>query len=122
MIWTQSKTIDRLPPAIGALAQTIKRTWYAEKVIAQCDILTQVLPNLNFAGWKSVDGNFEPITSEDPIAPDSVIELVRCGCKTGCKLSRCSCRKNDICCTDLCACFDFCENTDPPMDRQVGLD
>ena len=122
MIWTQSKNIDRLPPTIGAVAQTVKRAWYAAKVIAQSDVITHVLANLNLAGWKSADGHFEPITSEDPIAPDSVIELVNCGCKTGCKLLRCSCRKNDICCTDLCACFYFCENTDPPMDRQVGLD
>ena len=86
MIWTQSKNIDRLPATIGALVQTVKRAWYAENVIAQNDVLMQVLPNLNLAGWKSVDGNFEQIASEDPIAPDSVIELVSCGCKTGCKL------------------------------------
>ena len=47
MIWTQSKNIDKLPPTIGALAQTVKRAWHAAKVIAQSDVLTQVLPKFS---------------------------------------------------------------------------
>ena len=122
MMWTQSKNIDRIPPTIGALTQGVKRAWYASKVMGQSDVFIQILPNPDIAGWRLDNENFEPITSEESIAPDSVIELVSCGCKRGCKSSRCSCRKLELCCTDLCSCFDFCENTDPPMGVDVNLD
>ena len=122
MMWTQSKNIDRIPPTIGALTQGVKRAWYASKVMGQSDVLIQILSDPDIAGWRLDNENFEPITSEESIAPDSVIELVSCGCKRGCKSSRCSCRKLELCCTDLCSCFDFCENTDPPMGVDVNLD
>ena len=50
-----------------------------------------------------------------PIALNSVIELVSCTCKKGCKTGRCSCKAEGLSRTDLCGCFENCENTDPPM-------
>ena len=32
--------------------------------------------------------------------------------KTGCKSNRCSCKKANLNCTDLCKCSDCCENKD----------
>ena len=49
-----------------------------------------------------------------PPAPEAVIELVRCGCaKSRCSTNRCSCRKAQLNCTDLCGYSDGddqCEN------------
>ena len=43
-------------------------------------------------------------------SPIQILELVRCGCsKKPCSDRNCSCRKNNVNCTDLCGC-DECEN------------
>ena len=115
MIWTQTKNVDRLPPTIGALIEVVKRGWYASKVLGQSHLLLQNLPDVCNCGWSLVDGVYEPTTTLHPIAPNSVIELVSCNCKKGCKTGRCSCKASGLSCTDLCGCFENCENTDPPM-------
>ena len=115
MIWTQTKNVDRLPPTKGALKEVVKRGWYASKVLGQSHVLVQDLPDVCESGWTLKDSEYEPITTLDPIAPKSVIELVSCSCKKGCKTSRCSCKGNGLSCTDLCGCFEYCENSDPPM-------
>jgi len=120
-IWTQTKSIEKLPPTFGAFVQAVKRAWYASKIFEQGHTLMQNTPNPLELGWRLTNDEFEPITSDDPIAPDSVVELISCGCKGACKSKRCSCRKVDVCCTDLCSCNDACENSDPPLDkRNIG--
>ena len=37
-------------------------------------------------------------------APMSLIELIRCGCKTVCATNSCSCRKASLSCTASCYC------------------
>ena len=46
--------------------------------------------------------------------PESVLELVQCKCKKGCKTNSCSCRKSKLVCCDACFCKidDECENID----------
>ena len=46
-----------------------------------------------------------------PPAPESVIDLSICRCKTGCNSLRCKCRKNGLKCSDMCLCCD-CEYKD----------
>ena len=112
--------MDRLPPTKGALKEHVKRGWYAAKVLGQSHVLIQNLPAINTAGWITKDdGTFEPTTSLDLITPKSVVELVSCNCKKGCKSKRCSCKGHGLHCTDLCGCFEYCENTDPPMNMTV---
>jgi hypothetical protein len=49
-------------------------------------------------------------------APQAVIQLVKCGCsKTKCDTARCSCRKAELFCSDICSCSDIddsCENVE----------
>ena len=47
--------------------------------------------------YKDKDSRMKPITSEVLPAPEAIIEMIRCQCKTDC-----SCRSNDLTCTDLC--------------------
>ena len=58
-------------------------------------------------GWKLEDDQWVPILTSLPPAPDAIIKLVGCGCKTShCSSNRCNSRKAGLNCTDLCACSD----------------
>ena len=96
MIWTQTKNVDRLPPTKGALKEEVKRGWYASKVLVQSHVLVQDLPDICESGWTLKDGEYEPITALDPIAPKSVIELVSCNYKKGCKKQTVVCVKEMV--------------------------
>ena len=59
-------------------------------------------------------------------APDSILEYVMCRCKKGCNTKRCSCKKADLQCTELCQCGE-CENmesteTDSDIDNELDED
>ena len=43
-------------------------------------------------------------------APNAIIQMVRCQCKTDCSSQRCSCRAKNLTCTALCMCSTSCEN------------
>ena len=49
-------------------------------------------------------------------APESVLHLVKCGCKKQCRYERCSCRKASLNCSDICGCSgdgeEACENSE----------
>ena len=71
------------------------------------------LPDPNEYGWKWDETKeiFELVMTTNPPVPDSIMELISCGCKTGCQMGRCWCRKNELLCAKMCRCKD-CENTD----------
>ena len=58
---------------------------------------------------------FVATTTNDSIAPDSVIYETSCSCKGSFDTNRCTCHKNKIVCIDFCGCGDHCENTDPSL-------
>ena len=60
-------------------------------------------------GWKEVDGEFVPVTSDHPAAPPELLKIIRCSCKTDCSSSRCSCRKSNILCSETCK---YCQMND----------
>ena len=65
---------------------------------------------LTESGWNEDDGTMPPLCLSPP-APE-VLELLKCGCKTGC-YNACSCRKNKLLCTALCKAYeDCCTNYD----------
>ena len=54
-------------------------------------------------------------------APKYCTEMVSCSCKKlKCVAGRCSCRDNNLSCTDLCNCRD-CENCDD-MNSQIIIE
>ena len=56
-----------------------------------------------------------------PSAPDTLLVSVGCSCKVSkCLQGRCSCRKQDLVCTDLCKCTN-CENGDIITDEEVEV-
>ena len=53
-------------------------------------------------GWKLVDGRLLPVRTDLPAAHASLLEIVRCNCKSNCGAQRCSCRKNGLDCLAAC--------------------
>ena len=62
------------------------------------------------------DGSDPVITPKwmtQPAAPKALLELVSCGCSSGCETLRCRCRKSNLCCSTSAACrCSNCANTD----------
>ena len=80
------------------------------------DKCTRELPNPEKYGWEIVDNSYRPITSEEEVAPDSILNMVMCGCKKGqCNNGHCKCFKNEMSHTSMCSCSENCENDDGTM-------
>ena len=60
------------------------------------------LPAENW-GWKLEDDKLLPVRTSLPAAHASLLEMVRCGCKTDCSTQRCTCRKQGLECSAACA-------------------
>ena len=66
------------------------------------------LPSPSQWGWnKSTDGEWEVNWTTLPEATQACRELIRCGCKKGCR-GRCKCQKAALECTALCSCGGLC--------------
>jgi hypothetical protein len=68
-------------------------------------------------GWKMAFGsNLFPTTTDEPAAPDSILKLIFCNCKAGCRKA-CRCRKAGLSCTAMCGhCRGLsCTNSDGKM-------
>ena len=67
-------------------------------------------------GWRLYDGALEPVETEKPVAPDSLLNMVSCGCKPdGCGSMVCGCKKLGLVCNSMCVnCIgQTCNNTPP---------
>lgn len=102
---------NKLPPTVGALEEHIKRArvqstvWFQATTMWQC-----FLDPLQNGYTENENGGIQSLTTKVPPAPDAIIELVRCRCKTKCISQLCSCRKHKLPCTELCSCGSECEN------------
>ena len=68
-------------------------------------------------GWDIEDGQLTVKWMTRNPAPDSVLQVVHCGCKiTKCETERCSCLSAKMSCTDLCHCQN-CENISKETER-----
>lgn len=87
--------LSALPPTEGAARQ------HAFRVYHQIQFwLGNELPPVQW-GWKVESDRLIPVTTEDPAAPEAVLNLICCTCTTGCG-NRCGCRKAGIMCTSIC--------------------
>ena len=63
-------------------------------------------------GWKISGGKMVPILTDNPAAPQELLQGIRCTCKTGCHSLRCTCRRNGLDCSAACSdCRGVCSNT-----------
>ena len=62
-------------------------------------------------GWKVADGKMTPLQTDRAPAPQCLLQIVRCSCKTECKDLRCGCRKQGLSCSLVCSgCKGVCAN------------
>ena len=57
-------------------------------------------------GWKMVENKLRPIKVDIEVAPERLLKVVRCKCKSTsknqCRSNVCSCRKHGLQCTSAC--------------------
>ena len=102
-----NKTMESIPPTSNALLQHAKRVAYQASVWARSEITQQRRPTPESWGWTwdECSRKWVPVWTTQPIASKACQELVKCSCKSnkGCG-ARCSCKKANWSCTELCQC------------------
>ena len=90
----------KLPPTSAAAKFHSQRTYYQVQEWIHLDEKIDLDP-LNW-GWEMSGGIMLPILTDEAIAPEDLLKVIRCTCKTECLTSRCSCRKHGLVCTSGC--------------------
>jgi len=67
-------------------------------------------------GWELINGQLQPVLTRQPPAPEKLLSLISCSCKSGCEQS-CGCKKSGLFCTILCGhCHgNGCSNSENPV-------
>ena len=78
---------NRLPPTHKAFRQMLMHTHLTALQWESSHLRSSGLPDPNEYGWKWDETKeiFEPVMATNPSVPDSIMELISCGCKTGCQ-------------------------------------
>ena len=102
---------ESLPPTRSALELHTMRAHYVSLIWKKSLESIMILPPIEEFGWETdQDCSIIPKRCKLPPAPESITNLVKCGCKTGC-IRNCSCGRHNIACTELCHCSQsFCQN------------
>ena len=105
---------ENLPPTMGALKQHILRMHVQARAWGQTAHPKQVPSDPLQNGYHKDhgDGQLNLTIIDVPPAPKAIIDMVRCQCKGNCTSNRCSCKSNNLPCTDLSVCITYCENDD----------
>ena len=92
---SQKFRLESLPPTTEAAKQHSYRVYLTIQ-----NWLGNILEPFKW-GWVFNNYYYSPVKTEQSIAPESLLNLVSCGCKKGCNAS-CSCRKMNMICTEMC--------------------
>ena len=103
--------LENLPPTDSSFREHVKRAMFQLSIWLSAD-KRQPSDSINATdwGWYEIEMQLMPIMTPDDvqIAPDSVLKLIKCNCKSLNKRcgenSRCSCAKNSLLCTKFCTC------------------
>ena len=95
---------EMLPPTLGSLLPHITRANFMAMRDKSYTTSCPDLPPIKKNGWSEHEGAYITVKCLSLPAPQAVIELTKCGCKSDCK-GRCSCFKNGLPCTPLFKCF-----------------
>ena len=66
------------------------------------------LDNLEKWGWYGKHGMLYPKLTDLPPAPEYLLKIIHCSCKTGCATFHCQCKKNGLPCSSFCG---ICQTT-----------
>ena len=93
-----------MPPTYGALHEKILRSHFTALQWKSAHLPEPSLPDPEEYGWIWSDycQVYDAVMTKLPPAPETIIELTVCSCKTSCKTNRCQCKKNgDLNCTEM---------------------
>ena len=88
---------EYLPPTSGPTEQHSVRVWHQIMAWMGLD-----LPAEDY-GWELNNNKYKAKITNDPPAPQDLLESIFCNCKTDCDTKRCTCKKCNLICTDICA-------------------
>ena len=113
---SKNQSANMLPPTAGAWRQHIYRAHMQAHLWAQDNILDPIIPDPCKLGWSWTDDRLLPLLSADAAAPEAVVELLKCNCGKSYCSRRCTCKQNNLPCTQLCKCSadENCCNTHAP--------
>ena len=110
---------ESLPPTVGAAKQHSLRAYLQ---IQDWILLKTMSRDPTKYGWYVTSaGTYEPILTDNPIAPKNLVKLVSCNCGGDCSTKRCYCRKNNVKCISACgSCLEKqCKNIDSELTDKV---
>ena len=112
---------ERLHPTQGASREAIVRAHYQTMVWNNDKVPNPNILSPENYGWKKDSDGWLPVMTTTPLAPEAIIEMVRCGCvKQRCSTNRCQCRKAGLTYTELCACSDDDEPRENALQEDDG--
>ena len=106
----KSRPIKNIPPTCDALLQHTCRAAYQSMIWAHSHRAQPDIPEPTSWGWTNENGRFIPVWRTIPMTSEACLELIKCGCKTGCINLWCKCQKSELPCTLLCECGDECQH------------
>ena len=97
---------ENLPPTFCALYLHILRANFVSMIWKKATINHLHLPSPVKFGWTFDDQTnlYIPSLCLNKPAPEAVLKLLRCSCKTGCH-GQCGCYKSKYPCTEMCSCM-----------------
>ena len=112
---TSNFELESLPPTSGAAK------YHSFRVYLTVQPWLGVIRDACLWGWKKHEGKLLPTLMDTPIAPDSILKIISCGCKTACG-NRCKCRKAGLYCTPMCTSCNgqTCTNTEMVPDEETS--
>ena len=78
----QKSVFDKMPPIYGALHQNVKRANLQSLMFNEADKAVIEMKNRKYFGWKFHGTHYIATVSDNSIAPDTVISLTLCSCKS----------------------------------------
>ena len=97
---------------MSTLKYRIFQAHYAALILKKCTSSIQNLPDLCGFSYKLDNENLISIMTDDLSAPTGLTEMSMCSCKTVSPSGRCTSKKNNQLCTEMCKYSDACENSD----------
>ena len=104
---------EMLPPTSDCLLQHLKRSNYQAFVWRHALEAMQDLESPEGHGWVRDEKHLLPLLMTKAPAPESLLELTTCKCKTSSCLRNCSCNNTGLSCTEGCYCMaddEVCKN------------
>ena len=110
---TKNCESENLPPTRGALVPELQRINHMCYVHRSYNVTHPNPPPVTESGWqRNEDGTITPVYCLIPPAPKDCLDLVECGCTTGCNKEKwCKCYRNGKRCSSLCKCTDCTNKT-----------